>query len=147
MFYARDVLYVSTHQQGLWPYTGDVPAGAGVGGQGWMHGRGSCQPGYTHHRLLLSHAVECPPTPPVTAGKVTQTGSGPGQGSTINLPLPGGSGDAAMRLAWAAVVEPAVRRFQPDVLLVSAGACLLLVAEGRGGGCRSMCDACGGAVR
>jgi len=70
-----DVLYVSTHQDGLWPYT----------------------------------------------GKLRNIGQGAGQGTTINIPLPGLSGDAAMRHAWERVVVPAAARFQPDLILVSAG--------------------------
>jgi len=47
---------------------------------------------------------------------------GPGeQGETLlNLPLPAGTGDADYLRAFAAA-EDAVRRFEPDLLLVSAG--------------------------
>jgi acetoin utilization deacetylase AcuC-like enzyme len=41
--------------------------------------------------------------------------------TTVNVPLPAGSGDAAYLDAFARVVEPAVRRFDPQLLLVSAG--------------------------
>lgn len=54
-------------------------------------------------------------------GKATNTGSGQGRGATINIPLPGGAGDAAMRAAFLRIVEPAARRFAPDAILVSAG--------------------------
>jgi acetoin utilization deacetylase AcuC-like enzyme len=39
----------------------------------------------------------------------------------VNVPLPAGSGDAAYALAFERVVEPALRGFRPDLLLVSAG--------------------------
>jgi acetoin utilization deacetylase AcuC-like enzyme len=39
----------------------------------------------------------------------------------VNVPLPAGSGDAAYVLAFERVVEPVLRGFQPDLLLVSAG--------------------------
>jgi acetoin utilization deacetylase AcuC-like enzyme len=39
----------------------------------------------------------------------------------VNVPLPGGSGDADYARAFAEVVEPAVRAFEPDLVLVSAG--------------------------
>jgi acetoin utilization deacetylase AcuC-like enzyme len=41
--------------------------------------------------------------------------------STLNIPLPAGSGDDEYRTAFAASVEPAVRAFEPDLVLVSAG--------------------------
>jgi acetoin utilization deacetylase AcuC-like enzyme len=41
--------------------------------------------------------------------------------TTVNVPLPAGSGDAEYLDAFARVVEPAVRRFDPELLLVSAG--------------------------
>jgi acetoin utilization deacetylase AcuC-like enzyme len=47
----------------------------------------------------------------------------PGEGNetTINVPLPAGSGNDDYLGAFEALVEPAVRRFEPDLLLVSAG--------------------------
>jgi acetoin utilization deacetylase AcuC-like enzyme len=45
----------------------------------------------------------------------------PGGPAVINLPLPPGSGDAAVRAAFAAVVEPAARRFAPDIVFLSLG--------------------------
>jgi acetoin utilization deacetylase AcuC-like enzyme len=41
--------------------------------------------------------------------------------TTVNVPLPAGSGDAEYLEAFARVVEPAVERFGPQLLLVSAG--------------------------
>jgi acetoin utilization deacetylase AcuC-like enzyme len=41
--------------------------------------------------------------------------------STVNIPLPAGSGDADYARAWREHVEPAVRRFEPELVLVSAG--------------------------
>ena len=48
---------------------------------------------------------------------------GPGQGNetTINVPLPAGSGDDDYADAMERLVEPAIRSFAPDLLLVSAG--------------------------
>jgi acetoin utilization deacetylase AcuC-like enzyme len=48
---------------------------------------------------------------------------GPGQGneSTVNVPLAAFSRDADYERAFAEVVEPAIRSFEPDLLLVSAG--------------------------
>ena len=55
------------------------------------------------------------------AGKIGEVGCGGGEGATINVPLPGDSGQAAALAAWEEVVAPAARRFAPDIILVSAG--------------------------
>lgn len=54
-------------------------------------------------------------------GKAGEVGVGDGEGATINVPLPGGAGHEAILAAWEEVVEPAARRFRPDIILVSAG--------------------------
>jgi acetoin utilization deacetylase AcuC-like enzyme len=48
---------------------------------------------------------------------------GPGEGNetTLNVPLPAGSDDADYLLAFEEAVDPAVRRFGPELVLVSAG--------------------------
>jgi acetoin utilization deacetylase AcuC-like enzyme len=48
---------------------------------------------------------------------------GPGEGNetTVNVPLDAGSGDAEYVAAMKNVVEPAIRAFSPDLLLISAG--------------------------
>jgi acetoin utilization deacetylase AcuC-like enzyme len=50
-----------------------------------------------------------------------ERGSGDGEGATLNVPLPAGTGDDGYRLAFERVVEPVVRSFRPEFLLVSAG--------------------------
>jgi acetoin utilization deacetylase AcuC-like enzyme len=50
------------------------------------------------------------------------TGGPEDQGETlVNVPLPAGSTDEEYLAAWDERVEPAVRRFDPEVVLVSAG--------------------------
>jgi acetoin utilization deacetylase AcuC-like enzyme len=48
---------------------------------------------------------------------------GPGEGNetTVDVPLPAGSGDEEYLRVFEEIVEPAVQTFEPDVLLVSAG--------------------------
>ncbi len=48
---------------------------------------------------------------------------GPGEGNetTVNVPMAALSGDGEYERAFAEVVEPAIRAFAPDLLLVSAG--------------------------
>ena len=41
--------------------------------------------------------------------------------TTVNVPLPEGCGDAEYERAFEEIVEPEVQRFQPDLVLVSAG--------------------------
>jgi len=54
-------------------------------------------------------------------GAVEEVGTGPGAGSTVNLPLEAGAGDEDYRLLFAEIVVPILRQFRPGVLLVSAG--------------------------
>ena len=48
-------------------------------------------------------------------------GPGTSDATTLNVPLPAGSGDAEYAEALRALVEPAVRAFDPGLLVVSAG--------------------------
>ncbi len=54
-------------------------------------------------------------------GAADETGVGAGEGATLNVPLPAGTGDAGYEAAITGAVLPALRRFGPDVLLLSAG--------------------------
>ncbi|KAK8449958.1 hypothetical protein SEVIR_7G292100v4 [Setaria viridis] len=54
-------------------------------------------------------------------GKIDEVGQGDGEGTTLNLPLPGGAGDYAMRCAFDEAIAPSAQRFKPDIILVSAG--------------------------
>ncbi|KAF3440608.1 hypothetical protein FNV43_RR18892 [Rhamnella rubrinervis] len=54
-------------------------------------------------------------------GKFHEVGQRDGEGATLNLPLPGGSGDSAMRAVFDEVIVPCAQRFKPDIILVSAG--------------------------
>ncbi len=54
-------------------------------------------------------------------GAAAETGIGAGRGATLNLPLPAGSGDDAYSQAFDRQVVPALKRFAPQLLLISAG--------------------------
>lgn len=58
---------------------------------------------------------------PLHAGTVDQVGGSDAQGSIINIPFPPGSGTGAYSYAFDKVVKPALRRFRPDLMLVSSG--------------------------
>lgn len=71
-----DILYVSTHQYGIYPGTGPAEA----------------------------------------------VGEGRGEGFTVNIPFPPRAGDGSFDRAFREVVEPIVRQFRPEAILVSLGA-------------------------
>jgi acetoin utilization deacetylase AcuC-like enzyme len=54
-------------------------------------------------------------------GPASYLGEGPGEGYTVNLPVPGGSGDAVYRSLVDHVVAPLALEWQPQLVLVSAG--------------------------
>ena len=54
-------------------------------------------------------------------GPAQDAGSGAGEGFTVNLPVPGGSGDAVHGSLVEHVVAPLIRGWQPQLVLVSAG--------------------------
>lgn len=55
------------------------------------------------------------------SGSRQEDGGGPGRGTTINIPLPAGTGEETYLAAFDEVVIPALRAFMPDLILVSAG--------------------------
>lgn len=55
------------------------------------------------------------------SGARHERGGGAGEGYTVNLPLPASCGDDVYGSAFQNFVEPAVRLFQPQLILVSAG--------------------------
>jgi acetoin utilization deacetylase AcuC-like enzyme len=54
-------------------------------------------------------------------GPASDVGRGAGAGYTVNLPVPGGSGDAVFLSHVEHVVRPLARQYAPDLLLLSAG--------------------------
>ena len=54
-------------------------------------------------------------------GSIAETGGGNARGRTINVPWGPGRGDADHLAAFDRVLLPAARRFEPDLVLVSAG--------------------------
>jgi acetoin utilization deacetylase AcuC-like enzyme len=58
---------------------------------------------------------------PVGWGAAEHVGEGPGQGYSVNIPLPAGTGNAGYQLAYDRLVVPIVRQFAPDLIIVSAG--------------------------
>jgi acetoin utilization deacetylase AcuC-like enzyme len=54
-------------------------------------------------------------------GALSDVGSGPGEGYTINLPVPAGSEEDLWLSLIEHIVLPAARAFAPDLVLISAG--------------------------
>jgi len=54
-------------------------------------------------------------------GYVEDSGGGPGQGYTVNLPLEPFAGDDTFARAFAAMVPPLLRAFGPDLIMVQLG--------------------------
>lgn len=55
------------------------------------------------------------------SGWLDECGSGEGLGYTVNLPMPPGSGDREHLEAFESIVGPVLDRFDPGLILVSAG--------------------------
>jgi acetoin utilization deacetylase AcuC-like enzyme len=54
-------------------------------------------------------------------GYAEETGTGPGEGATLNIPLLPGARDAEALEALEARIDPAVRAFRPEAIVVAAG--------------------------
>lgn len=55
------------------------------------------------------------------SGHLEEVGAGLGEGYNINVPLPESAGDVAFEKAFREILVPAADRYQPDLILVSAG--------------------------
>jgi acetoin utilization deacetylase AcuC-like enzyme len=83
------------------------------------HGNGTQDVFYDDPRVLFVSTHQWPLYP--GTGRRTETGAGPGVGTTVNIPLPpGATGDVYLQ-AFDEIVAPAVERFAPTWLLISAG--------------------------
>ncbi len=83
------------------------------------HGNGTQGTFYDDPQVLYISTHEYPFYP--GTGKAEETGIGAGEGTTINIPLPAGCGDAEYLSVFVQIVVPAARRFNPGLILVSAG--------------------------
>jgi acetoin utilization deacetylase AcuC-like enzyme len=83
------------------------------------HGNGTQDAFYNNPQVLYVSAHQYPHYP--GTGTIDETGSGAAEGTTVNIPLPGGSGDDQYRQVFEEIVVPAVRRFRPGLIFVSAG--------------------------
>jgi acetoin utilization deacetylase AcuC-like enzyme len=83
------------------------------------HGNGTNDIFHADPALLFASIHQSPLYP--GTGPLSDIGSGPGEGYTINLPVPPGSGEETWLGLVEHVVLPAARAFEPQLVLVSAG--------------------------
>ncbi|MCH7665329.1 MAG: histone deacetylase [Acidobacteria bacterium] len=83
------------------------------------HGNGTQEIFYKRADVLFTSTHQWPFYP--GTGSATETGRGPGEGKTLNVPLPAGTGDRDFLSAIRDSIVPALARHEPDVLVVSAG--------------------------
>jgi acetoin utilization deacetylase AcuC-like enzyme len=83
------------------------------------HGNGTNDAFYTDPEVLYisTHQFPCYPG----SGQVDEVGAGPGEGTTVNIPMPIGCGDNEYLAVFQEIIAPLVRRFRPELFLVSAG--------------------------
>ncbi len=83
------------------------------------HGNGTAE-AFRSRRDVLFASIHQAGIYPGT-GPITDVGSGEGEGFTINLPVPAGSGEELWLSLLEHIVLPAAAEFRPDLVLVSAG--------------------------
>jgi acetoin utilization deacetylase AcuC-like enzyme len=83
------------------------------------HGNGTQEIFYGDGSVFFFSTHQWPLYP--GTGRADETGEGPGEGATMNFPLPAGSGRAEVLGAVENSLVPAAERFKPELLLISAG--------------------------
>ena len=83
------------------------------------HGNGTQDSFYNEPRALY-FSTHLYPFYPGT-GWVDETGAGDGEGATVNVPLPAWCGDEEYQHAFDELLVPIAHRFQPQLIMVSAG--------------------------
>lgn len=83
------------------------------------HGNGTQDIFYDRDDVLYVSTHQVPLYP--GTGLARERGQGAGEGYTVNIPLPPGAGDAVYADVLPRIIEPAVRRYRPDVIFVSLG--------------------------
>jgi acetoin utilization deacetylase AcuC-like enzyme len=83
------------------------------------HGNGTQAIFYDDPSVLYVSSHQFPYYP--GTGAAGETGDGSGVGATLNLPMGAGTTDAGFLEAYETTVVPALERFRPDAILVSAG--------------------------
>jgi acetoin utilization deacetylase AcuC-like enzyme len=83
------------------------------------HGNGTNDVFHSSREVLFASIHQYPWYP--GTGPLTDVGEGDGEGFSINLPVPSGSGEDVWLSLVEHVVMPAAREFEPQLVLISAG--------------------------
>jgi acetoin utilization deacetylase AcuC-like enzyme len=83
------------------------------------HGNGTQDAFYADPKVLYFSTHQYPFYP--GTGWIDQIGTGEGEGTTVNFPMTAGWGDEEYLRAFNEVLVPVAERFQPQLILVSAG--------------------------
>ena len=83
------------------------------------HGNGTQDIFYADPSVFFFSTHQTPWYP--GTGDTDETGEGAGRGTTLNCPLPAGSGREQILGAFRAELAPAMARFRPDLIMISAG--------------------------
>ena len=83
------------------------------------HGNGTQHSFYDTDQVLYSSTHQYPLYP--GTGAAAEVGQGPGQGYTVNVPLPAGLGDLAYAAVFNDLLAPVARQYRPEIIIVSAG--------------------------
>jgi acetoin utilization deacetylase AcuC-like enzyme len=83
------------------------------------HGNGTQDILYEDPAVLFVSSHQYPFYP--GTGAINEIGVGPAKGTTVNLPLPVMTGDEGFKRLYGDIVFPVIRRFAPQLILVSAG--------------------------
>lgn len=83
------------------------------------HGDGTQEIFYEDDRVLFISTHQMPLYP--GTGYPEECGVGRGEGYTVNIPLPPGTGDEGYMMVIEEVIQPVVDEFQPEFIAVSAG--------------------------
>lgn len=83
------------------------------------HGNGTQDAFYERDDVLYFSTHQYPHYP--GTGHWKERGQGKGEGYTVNVPLPYGIGDEGYAQAFEEIVLPMARRYNPELILVSAG--------------------------
>ena len=83
------------------------------------HGNGTQHAFYNENEVLYFSTHQHPYYP--GSGGFREVGEGKGKGYTVNVPLPYGMGDDDYEYIYRGVLAPLADRYQPEIVLVSAG--------------------------
>jgi acetoin utilization deacetylase AcuC-like enzyme len=83
------------------------------------HGNGTQHSFYERADVLYFSTHQYPYYP--GTGYITEIGSGPGEGFTVNVPLSAGPGDGEYMKIFEEILEPIALEFKPDIVFASVG--------------------------